>query len=32
MKARWRKPIAGMGWYKTAKRDFAALPEDSRAS
>jgi hypothetical protein len=28
MKARWRKPISGMGWYKKAKRDFAALPED----
>jgi len=28
MKARWRKPIAGMGWYKKAKHDFAALPED----
>jgi predicted small metal-binding protein len=28
MKARWRKPISGMGWYRNAKRDFAALPED----
>jgi predicted small metal-binding protein len=28
MKARWRKPIAGMGWYRQAKRDFAARPED----
>lgn len=28
MKARWRRPIAGMGWYKQAKRDFANLPED----
>ena len=28
MKARWRKPISGMGWYRAAKRDFAALPED----
>jgi hypothetical protein len=28
MKGRWRHPIAGMGWYKKAKRDFAALPED----
>jgi hypothetical protein len=27
MKGRWRHPIAGMGWYKKAKRDFAALPE-----
>jgi len=28
MKGRWKHPIAGMGWYKTAKRDFAALPDD----
>ena len=27
MKGRWKNPIAGMGWYKKAKRDFAALPE-----
>jgi predicted small metal-binding protein len=28
MKGRWKHPISGMGWYKNAKRDFAALPED----
>ena len=28
MKGRWKHPISGMGWYKKAKRDFAALPED----
>ncbi|MBV9325123.1 MAG: DUF1059 domain-containing protein [Chloroflexi bacterium] len=28
MKGRWKNPIAGFGWYRTAKRDFAALPED----
>ena len=28
MKGRWKHPIAGMGWYKQAKRDFAALPEE----
>ncbi len=28
MKDRWRHPVAGMGWYKQAKRDFAALSED----
>jgi predicted small metal-binding protein len=28
MKGRWKHPLKGMGWYKTAKRDFAALPED----
>ena len=27
MKGRWKNPIAGMGWYRRAKRDFAALPE-----
>ena len=27
MQGRWKKPIAGMGWYRQAKRDFAALPE-----
>jgi hypothetical protein len=28
MKGRWKHPVAGMGWYRKAKRDFAALPED----
>jgi hypothetical protein len=28
MKARWRRPVSGMKWYKQAKRDFEALPED----
>jgi predicted small metal-binding protein len=28
MKGRWKRPISGMGWYKSTKRDFAALPED----
>ena len=28
MKGRWKHPIAGMGWYKKAKKDFAALPDD----
>jgi predicted small metal-binding protein len=27
MKGRWKRPIAGMGWYRKTKRDFAALPE-----
>ena len=27
MKGRWKRPISGMKWYKTAKADFAALPE-----
>ena len=28
MKGRWKHPLAGMGWYKQTKRDFADLPED----
>jgi hypothetical protein len=28
MKGRWKRPISGMRWYKTAKSDFAALPDD----
>ena len=26
MRGRWKRPISGMGWYRAAKRDFAALP------
>ena len=29
MQGRWKNPIGGMSWYRKAKRDFAALPEDS---
>jgi len=32
MKDRWKHPIAGMGWYKQAKHDFATLVEDGPAS
>ena len=28
MQGRWKNPIAGMGWYRKAKRDFAALPTE----
>lgn len=28
MKGRWKHPAASMGWYRSAKRDFAALPDD----
>lgn len=28
MKARWKNPIKGMGWYRKAKSDFAGLPEE----
>jgi hypothetical protein len=27
MKGRWKNPIAGMGWYRRTKREFAALAE-----
>ena len=27
MKGRWKRPVSGMRWYRTAKKDFAALPE-----
>ena len=28
MKGRWKRPISGMKWYKTTKKEFAALPDD----
>jgi hypothetical protein len=28
MKGRWKNPLKGMGWYKKAKSDFAALAEE----
>jgi Protein of unknown function (DUF1059) len=28
MQGRWKRPIAGLGWYRTTKKAFAALPED----
>jgi predicted small metal-binding protein len=28
MQGRWKHPRAGMAWYRKAKHDFAALPED----
>ena len=28
MKGRWKNPIAGMGWYKQVKRDFAAQTQN----
>jgi hypothetical protein len=27
MKGRWKNPLAGMGWYRKAKKDFAGLPD-----
>lgn len=29
MKGRWKRPVSGLRWYRTAKKDFAALPEDA---
>ena len=28
MDGRWKHPVAGMKWYRKAKRDFAALPQE----
>ena len=28
MRGRWKHPVAGLGWYRDAKKAFAALPED----
>ena len=28
MRGRWKHPIAGMGWYRDAKRRFAELHDD----
>ena len=28
MKGRWKHPVSGMRWYRTAKKDFEALPAD----
>ncbi len=28
MKGRWKNPLSGMSWYRNAKKDFAALPDD----
>jgi len=29
MKGRWKRPVSGLKWYRTVKRDFAALPDDA---
>jgi hypothetical protein len=29
MKARWKRPVSGLKWYRKAQRDFAALPDDA---
>ena len=28
MKRRWKHPVSARRWYRSAKRDFAVLPED----
>jgi hypothetical protein len=28
MKARWRRPVSGLKWYRKVQRDFDALPHD----
>lgn len=27
MKARWKHPLKGMGWYRSTKKAFAELPD-----
>jgi hypothetical protein len=27
MKARWRRPVSGLKWYRSVQRDFTAAPE-----
>ena len=27
MKGRWKRPVAGLGWYRDVKRAFATSPE-----
>jgi len=29
MKARWRRPVSGLKWYRQVQRDYAALPDDA---
>jgi hypothetical protein len=29
LKARWRRPISGLKWYRSIQRNFAALPEEA---
>ena len=29
MKARWRRPVSGMKWYRQVQRDFAALADQA---
>lgn len=28
MRSRWKRPVSGLKWYRQAKRDFAALPDE----
>lgn len=29
MKARWRRPVSGLKWYRGVQRSFASLPEEA---
>ena len=31
MKARWRRPVSGMKWYRQVQRDFEGLPTEAGA-
>jgi hypothetical protein len=28
MTGRWKRPVSGLKWYRQARRDFAALPDE----
>jgi hypothetical protein len=30
MKARWKRPVSGMKWYRQVQRDFASITEASQ--
>ncbi len=30
MKARWRRPVSGMKWYRQVQRDFAELVDEAQ--
>lgn len=32
MKARCRRPVSGLRWYRQVERDFAALSKDAQAA
>lgn len=31
MKSRWKRPVAGLKWYRGVQRDFAQLPSEAES-